>query len=365
MARVGGLHSGMSSILINSALWLTLLFTIPAVNAGLIDVLMLAPLALIVLAAFEAVAALPGAGQMWPAIEAAASRLIEVVSARPLIATSSEPRFSNARAVEDGSSTSLPGCSPEVAMRRVSFAYPGRLIPSLREVSLRIEPGRCLGVVGPSGAGKSTIANLLLRFWEYDSGEIHFGGSPIRALEPERVRSQIGYLSQHPYLFDTSIYENLRLARRGASRADVENAASRARIHDFIIGLPQGYDTLIGEHGARLSAGERQRLGVARLLLKNAPLLILDEPTANLDALTEQDVLSTLFALRASKTALLITHRLVGMERLDEIVVMDHGQIVQRGTHSSLLAGGGLYGRLWRLQSRQSALPPGPLAGTG
>ena len=170
-------------------------------------------------------------------------------------------------------------------------------------------------------------------------------------MSPDEVRTQIGYVSQHPYMFDTSIFENLRLARRGLRQADLERAARRAAVHDFIQSLPGGYATLIGEHGASLSAGERQRLGIARLILKDAPILILDEPTANLDAHNEGQILDSLFDFAAGRTCLFITHRLRRMERFDRILVMDHGTIREQGSHRSLLSAGGLYARLWTLQN--------------
>ena len=216
--------------------------------------------------------------------------------------------------------------------------------------------------MGPSGSGKSSIGNLLLRFWEYNSGEIHLGGRSLRTILAEDVREQIGFASQHPYFFDTSVYENLRLARRGVSRSEVEEAAHRAKIHEFICSLPQAYDTPIGEHGARLSAGERQRLAIARLIIKDAPFLLLDEPTANLDASTEAQIFSMLLDLMRARTSLLITHRLVRMEQLDGIIVMDHGAKVEQGTHAGLLASGGLYARLWALQNRRPGGNHGPLA---
>ena len=164
-------------------------------------------------------------------------------------------------------------------------------------------------------------------------------------------RAECAVVSQNSYFFNTSIRENLRLARPKLSQEEMEDAARAAQIHDFIAALPKGYDTFIGEQGLRLSGGERQRLAIARALLKNAPILILDEPTANLDPLTEKDVLDTLFGVMKNKTTLLITHRLVGLERMDEILVMDNGQIVERGIHSDLLAQNGLYRRLWDLQN--------------
>ena len=209
-----------------------------------------------------------------------------------------------------------------------------------------------MAIVGPSGAGKSTLVNLLLRFWEYGSGEIRLGGESLHGPNPDQVRARCAVVSQNSYFFNTSIRENLRLARPKLSQEEMENAARAAQIHEFIAALPKGYDTFIGEQGLRLSGGERQRLAIARALLKDAPILILDEPTANLDPLTEKDVLETLFGVMKNKTTLLITHRLVGLDRMDEILVMDNGQIVERGIHLDLLAQDGLYRRLWDLQNR-------------
>ena len=215
-----------------------------------------------------------------------------------------------------------------------------------------LRPETSIALVGPSGAGKSTLANLLLRFWDYNSGEITLGAESLKRIEQDEVRARIGLVSQNTYFFNTTIFENLRFARRRVTREEVESAAKSAQIHDFILGLPKGYDTMIGEQGLRLSGGERQRLAIARAIIKDAPILILDEPTANLDPLTEKQVLETLFALMKKKTSLLITHRLVGMENMGEILVLDHGRIVERGTHANLIRENGLYYRLWMYQNR-------------
>jgi len=166
------------------------------------------------------------------------------------------------------------------------------------------------------------------------------------------VRKRCALVSQNSYFFNTSIRENLRLARPSLSQEEMESAARAAQIHDFISSLPKGYDTFIGEQGLRLSGGERQRLAIARTLLKDAPILIFDEPTANLDPLTEKQVLDTLFKVMRGRTSLLITHRLVGLENIDEILVMENGRVNQRGTHHELLNAGGPYRRLWDLQNQ-------------
>jgi ATP-binding cassette subfamily C protein CydC len=242
--------------------------------------------------------------------------------------------------------------SSNIELSHLTFAYPTQTIPALQKVSFTVPQGKAVAIVGPSGAGKSTIANLLLRFWDYESGDIELGGEEIKALNPDEVRKQIALVSQNSYFFNTSIRENLRLARRSVSQEQMEAAAQSAHIHDFVMKLPQGYDTLIGEQGLRLSGGERQRLAIARALLKDAPILVFDEPTANLDALTERQVLDTLFETMRGRTCLLITHRLLGLENMNEILVMDQGRIVERGSHAELLSQPGLYRRLFELQNQ-------------
>jgi len=240
----------------------------------------------------------------------------------------------------------------ELRISDLTFAYPTQSTPALQNVSLTLPEGQAFAIVGPSGAGKSTVANLLLRFWEYESGEISIGEKPLRTLNPDEVRERIALVSQNSYFFNTSIRENLRLARRRLTQEEVENAAQAAHIHEFVMNLPQGYDTMIGEQGLRLSGGERQRLAIARALLKNAPILILDEPTANLDPVTEKQVLETLFEAMHGKTCLLITHRLIGLEKMDKILVMNEGTIVEQGRHHELLSQAGLYKQLWDLQNQ-------------
>jgi ATP-binding cassette, subfamily C, bacterial CydCD len=348
LASINGIHSSLSTFMSNFALWLVLFFCIPLVTTGRLDGVILASLALITLSSFEAVTPLPLAAQMWISSREAGRRLFEVVDTKP--------------AVNEQALTNKKITNYELQIRDLSFTYPNQSIPALRHITINIKPRTSIAIVGPSGAGKSTLANLLLRFWDYDSGEIHLGGESLKAYEPDEVRQRIAYVSQNTYFFNTSVYENLRMARRRVTREEVEAAARAAQIHDFIMGLPKGYDTIIGEQGLRLSGGEGQRLAIARAIIKDAPILILDEPTANLDILTERQVLETLFTLMRRKTSLLITHRLVGLENANEILAMDHGQIVERGTHQTLLDQSGIYRRLWDLQNRilvetQSAFP--------
>jgi len=302
---------------------------------------MLSSLALLTFAAFEAVTPLPLAAQMWNSAREAARRLFEVVDTEPVISEQSSV-----------TSEQLPVANYQLQITDLTFAYPNAATPALDRVTFNLQPGASVAIVGPSGAGKSTLANLLLRFWEYSSGEIRLGGESLHGLDPDEVRARIGLVSQNTYFFNASVRENLRFARRKVTQEEIEAAARSAQIHDFILRLPKGYDTFIGEQGLRLSGGERQRLAIARALIKDAPILILDEPTANPDPLTEKQALETLFGLMKRKTSLLITHRLAGLENVDEILVMDRGRIVERGTHAELLARAGLYRRLWDLQNR-------------
>jgi ATP-binding cassette subfamily C protein CydCD len=339
MARINGVHSALGTFLTNLGLWLVLFLVIPQVTASNIQGVMLGTFALMTFASFEAVNPLPLAAQMWSASRAAAKRLFDVVDAEPVVKEIGEKRLE----------TDLPA---NLQVSSLTFSYPTQFTPALEGVTFDLQPSTSLAIVGPSGAGKSTIANLLFRFWEYESGEIRLGGESLKSLDQDEVRKRLALVSQNSYFFNTSIRENLRVARPKVTQEEMEAAARAAHIHDFIVSLPKGYDTFIGEQGLRLSGGERQRLAIARALLKDAPILILDEPTANLDPLTERAVLETLFEIMRGKTSLLITHRLVGLENMDEILVMDQGRIVERGAHADLLARGGLYRRLWELQNR-------------
>lgn len=339
MANVTGFHSSLSTLLTNLGLWTVLLLCIPQVNAGNLSGPMLASLTLLTFASFEAVTPLPLAAQMWNASREAARRLFEVVDTEP--AVEDDIRYSSGG----------PGAS-NIEFANLSFTYPNQSAPALQNITLEVPAGKSVAIVGPSGAGKSTLANLLLRFWDYSSGDIRLGAESLKRYKQDEVRARIGLVSQNTYFFNTSIRENLRFARRKVTQEEIESAAKAAQIHDFIMGLPKGYDTLIGEQGLRLSGGERQRLGIARLLIKDAPILILDEPTANLDLLTEKRILETLFLVMKNKTSMLITHRLIGLENMSNVLVVDHGNIVEQGTHDELLKKGGLYRRLLDLQNR-------------
>ena len=343
MARISGLQSALTVLLTNLGMWTVLFLTIPIVSEGRLSGVMLGTLTLLTLASFEAVNPLPQAAQMWESVRTAAGRLFEIVDAEPVVKDSREQKTGSSEA-EKLIST--------LEFSNLSFSYPNQSIPAVHDISFKLESGKSLAIVGPSGAGKSTLVSLLLRFWEYSSGDIRLGGESLRSLEQDRVQERCGVVSQSSYFFNASVRENLRLARPSASIEEIEEATRQAQIHEFILGLPKGYETFIGEQGLRLSGGERQRLAIARALLKDTPILILDEPTANLDPLTEKLVLETLFEIMRGKSTLLITHRLVGLENVDEILVIEGGQIVQRGTQAELLKRDGTFLRHWELQNR-------------
>jgi ATP-binding cassette subfamily C protein CydC len=221
----------------------------------------------------------------------------------------------------------------------------------LNDISFSLRPGSRIAIVGPSGSGKSTLVKLAVRFWDPTSGIIRLDGQDIRSHALHDLRSLIGVVTQDTHLFNGTIRRNLLLARSDASSSELEQVLEQAQLGEFLRQLPNGLDAWIGEQGLQLSGGERQRLAIARALLKNAPLLILDEVTANLDPLTERAVLDALDVLMQGRTTLVITHRLIAMERMDEILVLDTGQIRERGTHGQLLEINGRYRQLFDVQN--------------
>ncbi|HYD76913.1 ABC transporter transmembrane domain-containing protein [Ramlibacter sp.] len=238
-----------------------------------------------------------------------------------------------------------------VAFEGVSFHYPSRpATAALQDFTLQVPPGETVALVGPSGAGKSTVFSLLLRFYDPAQGRITVDGVAIRDLSLEELRGRIGLVAQEPVVFSTSALENIRYGRPGASDEEVMEAARAAYAHEFILALPQGYDTYLGERGVRLSGGQRQRIAIARAILKNPPLLLLDEATSALDAESERMVQAALVRAMRDRTTLVIAHRLATVQQADRIVVLDHGRIVEQGRHEDLVAAGGVYARLAALQ---------------
>jgi ATP-binding cassette, subfamily B, heavy metal transporter len=247
-----------------------------------------------------------------------------------------------------------------IVFRRVDFRYDRRR-PILSEVDFRVAPGSQVAIVGPSGAGKSTIARVLFRFYDIDDGAIEIDGQDIREVMQESLRRSIGVVPQDTVLFNDTIYYNIAYGRPGASRAEVEEAARHAHVHHFIIGLPDGYETMVGERGLKLSGGEKQRVAIARVILKAPKILLFDEATSALDTKTEREIQTSLAEISADRTTLVIAHRLSTIVDADEILVLDHGRIVERGHHRELLARGGLYAAMWARQ-QQAALREAALA---
>ncbi|HVY15450.1 MAG TPA: ABC transporter ATP-binding protein/permease [Rhodopila sp.] len=249
------------------------------------------------------------------------------------------------------------GAAGEVVFEDVRFGYqPNRAI--LKGVSFRVPAGGKLAIVGPTGAGKSTISRLLFRFYDVSGGRVLIDGHDVRDVTQDSLRQAIGVVPQDTVLFNDTIRYNIAYGRPGATQAEIEHAARLAQVHDFVLGLPDGYDTKVGERGLKLSGGEKQRVAIARTILKDPRILILDEATSALDTRTEQDIQAALRAVAQQRTTLVIAHRLSTVVDADEIVVLQDGAIAERGTHAALLARHGLYARMWALQSIELGLDP-------
>jgi ABC-type multidrug transport system fused ATPase/permease subunit len=316
-------------------MWATLLVGVDAVRAGRLDGVLLAGLALIPLVAFELVSGLPTASQSLQSVRRSAARVFAVIDARPPIAEPDQPQ-----------AIAPPPHTLEVRALRVG--YPGQSRWALAGLDLDLSSGRTVAIVGRSGAGKSTLAAVLARFLPYGAGSVALDGTEIADLDGDAYRRVVGLIGQDVHVFDNTLEENLRLARRDASEQELREALDRVRLLEWTQELPAGLRTEVGERGASLSGGQRQRLGLARALLADFPILLLDEPCEHLDTPTADAILADLLAARRGRATLLITHRLVGLRAVDEVLVLDRGRVIERGPHAALVLSGGSYEELWR-----------------
>ncbi len=339
-ARTVGVGQGSVTLLCGLAMWGSLLVGVAAVRAGALDGVDLAVIALVPLAAFELVTDLPAATQTLQRVRRCAARTLEVLDARPPVLEPGDPR-------------PVPRSRLTLAVRGLRTRYGDGCPWVLDGLDLDLVAGRTVAVVGRSGTGKSTLADVLLRFAPYQGGSVTLDGVEISDLCGDEYRRVIGLVSQDAHIFDTTLEENLRLARRDATPAELRGALSRARLLDWTEGLPDGLATRVGTRGASISGGQRQRLALARALLAEFPVLVVDEPGEHLDTPTADALVADLLDTTAGQAVLLITHRLAGLEAVDEVIVLDGGRAPERGTHFDLLARDGRYAHMWARETNR------------
>jgi ATP-binding cassette subfamily C protein CydCD len=338
-ATATALGDGLTALISGLTVTAAALVGAQAVAAGRLDGVTMAVVVLTPLAAFEAVLGLPLAVQYRQRVRRSAERVYEVLDAPEPVGEPEQPR-------------QAPASPFPVAVRGLAARHAGQDRDALAGLDLTLEEGRRIAVVGPSGSGKTTLAQVLLRFLDADAGSYTLAGVDAYALHGDDVRRLVGLCAQDAHLFDSSLRENLLLARKDATEDDLRAALGRARLLDWADGLPDGLDTLVGEHGARLSGGQRQRLALTRALLADFPVLVLDEPAEHLDLPTADALTADLLAATEGRTTLLITHRLAGLEAVDEVIVLDQGRVVQRGAYEELVA---VAGPLREMAEREAA----------
>ncbi len=369
-ARTAGVGQGLATLCSGLAMWGALLVGVAAVRDGRLDGVLLAGIALIPLVAFELVSGLPAATQTLQRVRRAAGRVFEAIDAEPPVTEPVHPvapgdawlpqdgeALSTRAGARHTSSDAAPSNANALALRvrGLVSSYPGERRAALAGVDLDLSPGRRVAVVGVSGAGKSTLAGVLLRFLPYRAGSATLDGVEIADLDGDAYRRVVGLVSQDVHVFDTTLEENLRLAKRDATVDRLRKALAQARLLEWVDGLPDGLQTEVGEHGMRISGGQRQRLAIARALLADFPILVLDEPGEHLDTETADAIIGDLLAAERTGATLLITHRLTGLEEVDEVVVLERGAVVERGPHDDLLAQDGRYAESWQ---REGLLAP-------
>ncbi|MFF8031343.1 thiol reductant ABC exporter subunit CydD [Streptomyces sp. NPDC016626] len=327
-ATATALGDGLTALISGLTVAAAALVGVQAVAAGRLDGLALAVVVLTPLAAFEAVLGMPLAVQYRQRVRRSAERVYEVLDAPAPVREPDSPR-------------QAPASPFPLVVRELTARHAGQDRDALAGLDLTLERGRRIAVVGPSGSGKTTLAQVLLRFLDPGAGSYTLAGVDARALDGDDVRRLVGLCAQDAHLFNSSVRENLLLARKGATEDELRDALARARLLEWADGLPDGLDTLVGEHGAWLSGGQRQRLALARALLADFPVLVLDEPAEHLDLPTADALTADLLAATEGRTTLLITHRLAGLEAVDEVVVLDGGRAVQRGAYAELVAADG------------------------
>lgn len=335
-ATATGLGAGLAALCSGVAVWGSLALAVPAIRADRLDGVALAVVVLVPLAAFEAVQLLPTTLLALVRTRSSGARVLAVLDRPAPVPDPPEP-------------APLPAGPWPLKLRGATARWPDTSVdspPVIADVDLELEPGRRVAVVGASGAGKSTLAAVLLRFIDLTAGQYTIGPRDARTIAGDDVRRLVGLCAQDAHVFDSNVRENLRLARPGCNDAALRGALHRARLLDWVDGLPDGLDTDLGERGVRMSAGERQRLALARALLADFPILVLDEPTANLDPPTAAALTDDILAATEGRSVLLITHRLTGLEHVDEIIVLDAGHVVERGTNAELINAHGRFAEL-------------------
>ncbi len=335
LAHVEGLGSGLLLVINSLTMWGVLWLGIIRVQNGQMNGVYLAMLVQTALAVFEAVMPLPTALQQLGECVEAGRRMFSLTDQSPAVTVPDSPQ--------------VPVAS-DLRVENLSFRYPGSARWVLRNISFDLTPGRRVAVVGPSGAGKSTLIRLLLRLWDPTEGAVRMGDLDLRQMDPDTVRRYFAVIEQNAHLFHESVADNLHIGQPAASMEQLRAAAVQAQIDPVVAALPQGYDTLVGEFGTRFSGGERQRLALARALLRDAPILVLDEPTTGLDPVTELRFMETLLNATQGRSVLLITHRLVHLEQFDEVLVVQDGELVERRTHVELLGRRGVYRSMWEVE---------------